>query len=121
MLTSGGTDGAREANPVVNGVTGQGGRRADAGSIRLGERDTIHAILTDTTPDDITAILATLHPSPEASDPDSPQTGRDPATTSRATAAPKVSFHPPITRPSLRVSGANRPARRDPASGLPAW
>lgn len=31
-----------------------------------------------------------------------PQAGRDPATTSRATAAPKVSFDPPIPRLSLR-------------------
>jgi hypothetical protein len=66
---------------------------------------TIRAVLTDTTPDDIAAILATLHPSPQTSHPATPQASHNPAATSQATATPKVSFDPPITWSALHDHG----------------
>jgi hypothetical protein len=69
---------------------------------------TIHAVLTGTTPDDVAAILATLH------HPDHATTGQasdqvSPAGAGPTSAAPKVSFDRAITRSSFRLDGP--PAR----------
>jgi hypothetical protein len=64
---------------------------------------TIHAVLTDTTPDDIAAILATLRDPSHAAGQDSDPVG--PAGTGPTAATPKVSVGRPITRSSFRFDG----------------
>jgi hypothetical protein len=68
---------------------------------------TIHTVLTDTTPDDIAAILATLRDPSHATD--DPASGQDsdpagPAETGPTAATPKVSAGRPITGSSFRDS-----------------